>query len=276
MGDVEASRRMLYSSRPNQPDLPERVTSSLTIYAYVLKEGDDLFGISARCNIPHGTLASLNRFSHADELGSGMVLLLSSIPGIFVAEKPETDLERLIYSVRTESNSGMQDGIVLSIPREGHVEQFRFIPGDDFSATERVYFLNKGFRFPLQNFRVTSSYGPRSNPVTGVFGIHRGLDLAAPEGSEVYAARSGTVIGVGEDPVMGKYIILKHDNDWVSFYGHLSSINTTLQAVHQSGNLIGRVGTTGQSTGPHLHFELRQGGLSQDPARLLGIFKDNF
>jgi murein DD-endopeptidase MepM/ murein hydrolase activator NlpD len=103
--------------------------------------------------------------------------------------------------------------------------------------------------------------------------MHRGLDLAAPEGSEVYAVRSGIVAGLAEDPIMGKYIILQHDNNWVSFYGHLSEINTTLRAEVPSGAFIGRVGSTGQSTGPHLHFELRQDGQTHDPARLLRLFR---
>jgi murein DD-endopeptidase MepM/ murein hydrolase activator NlpD len=105
--------------------------------------------------------------------------------------------------------------------------------------------------------------------------MHRGVDLAAPEGAEVFAVKSGIVTDIGEDPILGKYVILSHENNWVSFYGHLSSIepNTSIRAEVQSGSLIARVGSTGQSTGPHLHFELRQNGQSRDPARLLGLFK---
>jgi len=231
-------------------------------------------GISARCNIPYGTLASLNRLSHAEDMANGTVLLLPSAPGIFIPENPKTDLERLLYSARTATDPGSgEEGVVLSIPRGGKTERFRFIPGDDFTPTERIFFLHRDFHFPLQHFQVSSFYGPRTNPVTGKFSIHRGLDLAAPEGSEVYAVKNGTVADLGEDPILGKYIIIRHENNWVSCYGHLSSINTTLHAELQSGNLIARVGSTGQSTGPHLHFELRQNGQSRDPARLLGIFR---
>jgi murein DD-endopeptidase MepM/ murein hydrolase activator NlpD len=266
LSDVEASRRLLFSSRQGTR---EALLSSLTIYSYTLRDGDALMGIAARCNIPYGTMASLNRFSHSEDLVSGKTLLLSSIPGIFIPETPDNDLEQLIFSARTEA------GVVLSVPREGKTEKFRFIPGDDFSATERVFFLNRGFRFPLRFFQVSSGYGPRINPVTGRASIHRGLDLAAPEGSEVYAVKNGTVADLGEDTILGKYVIISHDNNWISFYGHLSSTNTVLRAEVQSGGLIARVGTTGQSTGPHLHFELRQNGRSQDPARLLRLFRGN-
>ena len=268
--DVESARRILFSSRQR---LPEQLASSLTVYSYLPGEADSLMTIAARCNIPYASLASINRLSNADDYLGEKALLLPSMPGIFIPESPRTDLERLLFTSRMEW--GLEQGVVLSIPRDGSTERFLFIPGDDFSSTERVFFLNRGFRFPLQQFRVTSFYGPRINPVTGVSGMHRGLDLAAPEGSEVFAVRRGTIIDIGDDAVLGKYIIISHDNGWASLYGHLSVIEKPLRAEVQSGSLIGRVGSTGLSTGSHLHFELRQHGQSRDPARLLGIFRGN-
>ena len=273
--DVEASRRLIFSSRQNldAAALAQTIVSSMTIYSYTPREGEDLFGIAARCNIPYGTLASLNRLSNQEDMLPGRVLLLPSAPGIFISETPGTSLERLIYSSRAEYAESQ--GLVLTILREGRNERFRFVPGGDFSPTERVFFFNRGFNFPLQNYRITSSFGYRINPVTGRHGMHHGLDLAAPEGSDVSAARSGTVIAQGEDTILGKYIIIAHDNDWTSLYGHLSEINTVLRQEVQSATLIGKVGATGQTTGPHLHFELRQSGQSQDPARLLRSFRGN-
>jgi murein DD-endopeptidase MepM/ murein hydrolase activator NlpD len=200
-------------------------------------------------------------------------MLLPSVPGIFVSETPVNSLERLISAARAEDDGNR--GVVLSIPRDGRTERFLFIPGDDFTPTERVFFLNRGFQFPLRDFRVTSFYGPRINPITGNHSIHRGIDLAAPMGAEVFAARSGTVLSQGYDRILGNFITIAHDNNWVSLYGHLSEINTVLRQDVQSGTLIGRVGSTGQSTGPHLHFELWQHGQTRDPARMLGIFRGN-
>ena len=270
--DVEAARRVLSPYRSNLPEkaASESIAASLTIYTYTPREEDELFGIAARCSLPYGTLASLNRLSHAEDMAAGKALLLPSIPGIFVPETPASDLERLFYSTRT--TEGKYEWVVLSIPRGGKTERFMFIPGDDLTPTERIFFLNRGFHFPLRHFQVSSFYGPRVNPVTGKSGVHRGLDFAAPEGAEVYAVKDGKVIDSGEDPVLGKYIILSHENNWVSFYGHLSVINTVLLEELQSGSVIARVGSTGQSTGPHLHFELRQNGQTRDPLRLLGIF----
>jgi murein DD-endopeptidase MepM/ murein hydrolase activator NlpD len=96
--------------------------------------------------------------------------------------------------------------------------------------------------------------------------MHQGIDLAAPEGTEVFAVADGVVTSAGFDPVYGNYIIIRHNNNWTSLYGHLQVIETVLRTELKSGNLIGRVGSTGQSTGPHLHFELRQDGRAFDPA----------
>ena len=273
--DVEAARRLLFSSRQNRnsADFAERIASSLTIFAYIPAEGENLFSIAARCNIPIATLVSLNRLSNREDTLSGRVLLLPSVPGIFVAETPDNSLERLISAARAED--GGERGVVLSIPREGRTERFLFIPGDDFTPTERIFFLDRGWQFPLRDFRVTSLYGPRVNPVTGRHGIHRGIDLAAPHGSEVFAVRRGTVLSQGYDAILGYHIILAHDNNWASLYGHLSEINTVLRQTVQSGTVIGRVGSTGQSTGPHLHFEIHQYGQTRDPAQVLGIFRRN-
>jgi len=273
--DVETARRVLFPFRRSLPDqaTAEKIASSLTIYAYTLRQEDDLLGIAARCSIPYSALASLNRLSHVEDTTIGKTLLLPSIPGIFVPEKPDTDLEQLLSATRAERGDDRYEGVILSIPRNGKTERFRFIPGDDLTPTERIFFLNKGFHYPLRSFHISSFYGPRINPITGKSGFHGGIDLAAQEGSEVYAAREGTVTDLGEDPVLGKYIIISHENNWISVYGHLSVITTALHAEVQSSSLIGRVGSTGQSTGPHLHFEIKQNGHSRDPAGLLGIFK---
>jgi hypothetical protein len=266
ISDVETARRLVFSSRQTRT---EDIASYLTIYTYIPGDGDDLMSVAARCNIPYATLASLNRISHMGEMTIGKILLLPSVPGLFITEEPNTELERLLVSSREDI------GLILTIPREDSAEQYRFIPGDDFTPNERVFFLNRDFRFPLRQIRVSSPYGPRVNPVTGRPGVHRGLDFAAPEGTEVYAVKSGIVIDTGDDPVLGKYVMISHESNWVSLYGHLSAIDTSLHATVQSGSLIARVGSTGQSTGPHLHFELRQNGQTRDPAVLLGIFRSS-
>jgi murein DD-endopeptidase MepM/ murein hydrolase activator NlpD len=99
--------------------------------------------------------------------------------------------------------------------------------------------------------------------------MHGGLDLAAPMGTDVYATRDGTISESGTSPVYGNYIVITHQSGWTSLYGHLSAIIGKPKSEVKTGALIGKVGSTGLSTGPHLHFELRQHGAVQDPAPLL-------
>jgi murein DD-endopeptidase MepM/ murein hydrolase activator NlpD len=215
--------------------------------------------------MPYSALASLNRLNNPRVLDEGTVLLLPSCPGIFIPASLETDLEKLIGVSRLSN----QESIDLKIPIAGKSELFHFFPGADFTPTERAFFLNSGFRFPLRVYRITSSFGIRENPITGNISMHQGLDLAAPEGTEVYAISDGVVTEIGDDPVYGIYVIITHQNRMTSLYGHLQKVETVLRSTVRSGTLIGRVGTTGQTTGPHLHFELRQDGRAIDPASRL-------
>ena len=259
ISDVESNRRRLAGIQRRRP---EETAEHLTIYQYTAKQGDTLFSLAARCNVPYSALASLNRLTNPQSLEEGKNFLLPSCPGIFIPAELESDLEKLIGAARLAS----QESVRLRIPATGGSQTFHFFPGADFTPTERAFFLNVGFRFPLRTFRVTSVFGIRENPVTGNITMHRGLDLAAPEGTEVYAVSDGIVSETGDDPIYGIYIIITHQNRMTSLYGHLQKIETALLSTVRSGTLIGRVGNTGQSTGPHLHFELRQDGRAVDPS----------
>jgi murein DD-endopeptidase MepM/ murein hydrolase activator NlpD len=263
LSDVEAARRRIaHLERTGEPQT--LIAEALTVYAYTPELRDTLLSLAARCAIPYASLATLNRIAHQGTLDTQKPLLLPSAPGLFIPETPESDLELLLSSSRSN-----QEGIRITLTRQGRKEGFRFLPGADFSPTERVFFLHTGFRYPLRDYRLTSAFGPRINPVTGVLRNHNGLDLAAPAGTEVYAVREGVVAEVGEDTVYGKYVVIQHGEGWVSLYGHLSKIDAVLRRNVESGTLIGRVGSTGQSTGPHLHFELRQNGAARDPGKYL-------
>ena len=258
MSDVESNRRLVQRNRGR----PEEAAEYLTIYQYTPQYNEDFFLIAARCNIPQSALASLNRLSNPSSMEPGKPVLLPSFPGIYVPDNMESDLEKLLGASRfTEKES-----IELRIRMARGTEIFHFFPGADFTPTERVYFLNSGFRFPLQSFRLTSSYGVRESPISGNTVMHEGIDLAAPEGTEVYAVADGIVVDVGVNPVYGNYVIISHGERWTSLYGHLQKAEAVLRSNVRSGTLIGRVGSTGQSTGPHLHFELRQDGRALDPA----------
>ena len=118
---------------------------------------------------------------------------------------------------------------------------------------------------PIENGRYTSYFGYRINPITGDFSFHTGLDIAATSGNPIRAAWNGTVSKVGEDSQAGKYIFLEHDDGFVTFYCHCSEIVAEKGSVIRQGETIARVGSTGWSTGPHLHFEIRKDNIRLNP-----------
>ncbi|MDR2477486.1 MAG: M23 family metallopeptidase [Treponema sp.] len=269
MSDVETNRKRIFNREKNR-ESPRILAESLTIYQYIPAKGEDIFSLAARCNMPYTALASLNRLGHSSLLEAGKPFLLPSSPGLFIPAEPRSDLEHLLTSSLSSLPEAEEAAaLTIALDEQDRGTVFYFYPGLEFGPTERAFFLNAGFRFPLRLFRRTSAYGIRRNPVTGNIRLHQGIDLAAPLGTDVYASGEGIVTEIGEDSIYGIYIIIKHGESWASLYGHLQKVETTLRSLVRSGTLIGRVGSTGQSTGPHLHFELRQNGKAQDPDKYL-------
>lgn len=116
---------------------------------------------------------------------------------------------------------------------------------------------------------ITSPYGYRQNPFGGAPDFHPGLDIAAPMGTTVTAAASGTIISAGWYGGYGNYILIDNGGGMATGYGHLSQIFVSNGQQVQKGQAIGAVGSTGHSTGPHLHFEVRINGKTADPAAYL-------
>lgn len=137
--------------------------------------------------------------------------------------------------------------------------------GTSFSS----YFVNAAPILPVQGARITSRFGYRTHPITGKYGFHTGLDLAAPEGTPIAAVFYGKVTKVGEGDSWGKYVLVEHSDGFETFYCHLSEIYVEKGAVIRQGETVGLVGSTGMSTGPHLHFEVRINGIRVDPELLL-------
>lgn len=130
------------------------------------------------------------------------------------------------------------------------------------------YYTTVSAYMPVKG-RISSPFGRRDDPFTDEASLHSGLDIAAEQGSPISAAFCGTVKKMGEDKIAGKYILLSHADGLETFYCHCSEIIAPVNAVIRRGETIALVGSTGMSTGPHLHFEVRINGLKYDPARLL-------
>jgi peptidoglycan hydrolase FlgJ len=112
---------------------------------------------------------------------------------------------------------------------------------------------------------ISSSFGLRKDPFSNQVKFHRGIDLAAPEGMKVVAALPGKVVSAGYESGYGNTVLIEHEGGIRTRYGHLASINVRQGDVVTSENSLGTVGSTGRSTGPHLHFEVIRMGKQVDP-----------
>lgn len=135
------------------------------------------------------------------------------------------------------------------------------------AASSKPQLSFTGFACPLKSYtRVSSEYGWRKNPVSGVNRLHAGIDLAAPGGTPIYATASGYVQVAGwSSGGYGNYVIIYHGsmsdgNAYSTLYGHMRSVATSAGKYVKQGELIGYVGSTGNSTGNHLHLEVWKGG----------------
>ncbi|AQQ35976.1 M23 family metallopeptidase [Burkholderia cenocepacia] len=128
------------------------------------------------------------------------------------------------------------------------------------------------FAMPVAVTRISSKFGARVHPMSGARHVHSGVDLAAPAGRAVHASERGVVTFIGTEPRgYGKYVVIRHDGGYASYYAHLSAFEPTLRtgARVMRGQRVGAVGSTGTATGPHLHFEVRRHARLVDPIELV-------
>ena len=117
--------------------------------------------------------------------------------------------------------------------------------------------------------RVSSPFGYRIHPVLGIKKLHTGIDIPAPTGTPTVAVSSGTVIYSGVQGSYGNTVMIQHDNGLVSLYAHNSSLVVKVGDQVKKGQVVAKIGSTGRSTGPHLHFEIRVNGTAQNPLNYL-------
>jgi murein DD-endopeptidase MepM/ murein hydrolase activator NlpD len=169
------------------------------------------------------------------------------------------DLETLQWVNDVEDVTDLRVGRVLFIPGASTTLEMAPVPGED----EKPSSAKISLIWPVKG-RNTSNFGPRGRRV------HEGIDLAAPTGTPVLASASGRVAYSGNGMRgYGKVVVLKHTNDLSTVYAHNSSLLVRMGDSVAQGQTIAKVGATGRTTGPHLHFEIRRRGVPEDPRKFL-------
>ncbi len=240
----------------------------LDIRVYRAQSGDTLSTISQKFALDLDTIASLNR-----EWGSGVhhvrvseEIKIPNQDGIFLRLPKGRDLDAFCAEKETPAE------VVLLVNglRRDQVQPGTdlFFPGVQHTGVERSVATGEAFLKPVQGW-FSSPFGYRADPFTGMHTFHRGVDMAAPMGTRVRATLDGTVQSVGEDPILGLHIVIRHQLGYTSVYGHLSRALVRRGQLVQRGELIGNVGSSGRSTGSHLHFELRRRGVPVNSSKLV-------
>ncbi|NIZ69338.1 M23 family metallopeptidase [Entomospira culicis] len=193
-----------------------------------------------------------------------------------IREKDQFDL---IYEQYFDSHgNAVRSGNIIAaklVTQQGVNESFRF----EYEPGEVGYFNRDGsslkkalLLMPVQGGRLTSGYSARRNPVYGYSEFHPALDFAAPKGTPIMSAGDGVVIHRGWDPKgYGNYVKVQHNNGLMTLYAHMSSFaaSAPVGARVKQGQTIGYVGSTGMSTGPHVHYEVWVNGVRRNPRTIV-------
>jgi hypothetical protein len=233
----------------------------LFFYKYHTNENDTLLSIAARCNISYDTIASLNRIPSIHSDIKNKIIILPTVSGIFIPKNPVSVFERILNCKSFDKSE-----VICYTVEES---DFYFLENEKFDSTERIFFLKDDIISPLPNGILSSKYGLRESPITGKIKFHNGIDLACDLHSPILSCLSGKIEECGYNEVYGNYVVILHDNNIKSFYAHLDSFNCKKNDFVATGQIIGYVGLTGLTTGPHLHFEIYYSGETKDPWKII-------
>ena len=280
--DLETLHDLLAESTDPAPAQPQEITSfaeelpeeieTLTYQTYRVKAGDMIGYIADAFGITQDTIISVNNIRQSRLIQPNQYLKIPSMPGILytvknngetpltIAEKYEVDATKCALVNYLNTTTELKAGYSL------------FVPDAELDWVTRQEINGDLFKKPLKaRYWLSSSYGWRDSPFnTGSRSFHGGVDMAVAQGTPIYPAMDGKVTTAGYNATYGNYVIVTHHSGYKTLYGHMSQITCRVgNFVYAGSTQIGKVGSTGLSTGPHLHFTVYKNGNTINPMSVL-------
>jgi len=252
------------------------------IVKYTVRSGDNVSNIADEFEVSADSVlwANPKLEDNPDMLSVGQVINIPPVSGVLYTVQSGDSVAKIADKFKSKKITAdvlVQSIVNFEFNKENHelkapdfaltVGQPLMVPGGYKPYTPRVVYAYSG-PIPASAARGTGHFGwPVSGRITQKFWTrHPGIDIGAPLGTPIYAADSGYVVTAGWSTVgYGFMILINHGNGYVTRYGHLSAFAVEVGDSVKKGQMIGRVGSTGNSTGPHLHFEVILGGAHRNP-----------
>ncbi|MDO4505702.1 MAG: M23 family metallopeptidase [Spirochaetales bacterium] len=236
---------------------------------YTVKQGDTISGICHKFGLSNiSTLIAVNKIGNVRSVYSGQKLKVPSVDGLIhtVARNESIGSISKKYGASVTDILDTND-LSSEVLKEG---MELFIPGARLDSNTLQRAMGEIFTNPLKaKYRITSRFGYRLDPITGVASTHKGIDMACPTGTPIYACRSGRVLKSAFSSLYGNYIVVEHIDGYQTLYAHMSKSLVKKGDRVSQGARIGLVGSTGYSTGPHLHLTVYKNYKPVDPLTVI-------
>ncbi|MDR0624072.1 MAG: M23 family metallopeptidase [Treponema sp.] len=234
--------------------------------SYTVQKGDIIGDIAEKFGLNQDTLISCNGIKNSRLIQIGQILKIPNQDGIlYTAGKGDT-LSAIAEKYQSSAEAIQTANELFS--ETVHPGTALFVPGARLDWVNLQEINGDLFIWPIRG-AITSPYGFRKSPFTGARQFHSGLDIGAPAGTPIRAAMPGRVSVAGWDDVFGNYVVVSHHSGYRTLYAHLSVIRVKSGAYVGTGERIGDVGSTGLSTGSHLHFTVYKNGVTVNPRALM-------
>jgi LysM repeat protein len=233
---------------------------------YKVIQGDMIGTIALSKGLNEDTLLSVNAIKNSRLLQINQILKIPNQDGIYHEVNSNDTISAIAekYSVDEEAIKIVNELFDDSIAHKTVL----FIPGARMDWVNRQEINGDLFIWPVTGY-ITSPYGYRIDPFEGVRTFHTGIDIGGAYGTPIRAAMSGRVITASYNETYGNYVVISHHSGYSTLYGHLSSISVRPGSYVSTNERIGLMGSTGKSTGNHLHFTVYKNGVTVNPRTLM-------